>query len=115
MLVVDDNRDAAELIATGLRKFGYETAAAFDAVNAMELAHTLKPTLAILDLGLPLVDGLGLSHSIRQSMQGNAPRFIALTGYAQEADRQKSHEHGFEVHLIKPIQLNELIAAIERR
>jgi PAS domain S-box-containing protein len=110
VLVVDDNEDAAETIASVLREHRFEVAVAHDGPSALRTAEAFRPTICILDIGLPVMDGYELAQRLRQSHAvPTGTRFVALTGYGQDADRQRSKEAGFDVHLVKPIRLDTLL------
>ena len=108
VLVVDDNRDAAESLATLLRLFGAETRTAHDGVTGLETFRAFSPAVAFLDLGLPGLDGCELARRIRREPGGAAALLVALTGWGQEEDRRRSAEAGFDHHLIKPVDLGVL-------
>jgi len=108
ILVVDDNEDAADLLAFALIQRGYETRVAHDAPTALRVAAELLPDVAFLDIGLPLVDGYELASQLRQIPGLECVRLIALTGYGQESDRQRSHAAGFRHHLVKPVHLSTI-------
>jgi CheY-like chemotaxis protein len=109
VLVVDDNCDAADSIAELLTEFGYEVAVAYDGPTALTVADTFKPHTCVLDIGLPVMDGYELARLLRQSDE-RLPglRLIAITGYGQDTDRHRSTEAGFDAHLVKPVQIDEL-------
>jgi CheY-like chemotaxis protein len=111
VLLVDDNEDAAELLAMALRDAGYRVELAFDGAQALERAAAFSPQLAILDIGLPVMDGYELASRLRETHE--ALRLIALTGYGQEHDREKSRRAGFDAHLVKPVELEVLLAALD--
>jgi PAS domain S-box-containing protein len=114
VLVVDDNEDAAEMLAGALVQIGYDVAVAHDAPSALERAREFDPEVALLDIGLPVVDGYELAERLR--LQSNGTRtlaLIAVTGYGQEADRIRSDRAGFERHLVKPIDLHQLAVTLE--
>jgi signal transduction histidine kinase/CheY-like chemotaxis protein len=115
VLVVDDNDDAAELIAVALATKGHETATASDGPSALEAVTWFKPHVAVLDIGLPAMDGFELGRRIRELPELGAVRLIAVTGYGQDSDRQRSRAAGFDAHLLKPIQISELYDAIHGR
>lgn len=115
VLVVDDNEDAAELIAVALATGGYETAVALDGPKALETAAWFRPHAAVLDLGLPVMDGLELAARMRQTPDLAGVRLVAVTGYGADGDRQRTREAGFDAHLLKPIEMADLEAAIEGR
>jgi PAS domain S-box-containing protein len=111
VLVVDDNEDAADMLAEALQAEGHVVQVAHDAAEALSMAFAFGPEIAVLDLGLPVMDGYELAARIRSD--GRALRLIAVTGYGQETDRERSRAAGFERHLVKPIELSELLAALE--
>jgi signal transduction histidine kinase/CheY-like chemotaxis protein len=103
VLIVDDNKDAAEWLATLLSLSGHETHVALDGDQAVKAAQRLLPDAVLLDIGLPRVDGYEVCRRIRQQPWGRALMIVALTGWGQEEDRQKSREAGFNTHLVKPV------------
>lgn len=114
IMVVDDNADAAETLVTLLRLCGHEACAAGDAQGALQLAPAFNAQVYILDIGLPGIDGYELAGKLREQA-GPAPvTFIALTGYGQDSDRERSTRAGFDVHLLKPADLPQLQRALER-
>jgi CheY-like chemotaxis protein len=113
ILVVDDNVDAAEMICELLRVDGHEVAMAHDGLSAMSRLEGFRPDVAILDLGLPVMDGYDLARRITAALSDGECRLIALTGYARRADRQRSSEAGFHDHLVKPVTLERLSRAME--
>lgn len=110
VLVVDDNSDAADTIASTLSALGYQTAVAYDGPRALEEARRFDPDVAVLDIGLPVMDGYELARHLRERYE--ALRLIALTGYGQERDRRHALEAGFAQHLVKPVELPALVSAI---
>ncbi|HEY8943275.1 MAG TPA: ATP-binding protein [Polyangiaceae bacterium] len=109
VLVVDDNEDAANMLATALRDLGYRVEVAHDGPTALRKAKTFEPTIALLDIGLPVMDGYELARRLRQeSAAPGSLRLIAVTGYGQDSDRQRSADAGFLEHLIKPVDLAAL-------
>ncbi len=114
ILIVDDNVDALELLKETLDAAGHETVTATDAPSALHLAKTFAPQIAILDIGLPVVDGYELAAELL-ALGVQAPSWLfALTGYGQSADRARSREAGFDAHLVKPVDVSELLAIIEK-
>lgn len=114
-LVVDDNEDAAVLLGELLSDFGYDVRTAYDAPTALEIVQTFVPDVAILDIGLPLIDGYDLASRLRADLGVRTPHLIALSGYAELGARDKSRQAGFVAHLVKPIdprRLLEMIAEI---
>jgi DNA-binding response OmpR family regulator len=113
VLVVDDDHDAAELLEEALVELGYSVQVAYDAASALQVAHTFHPDTALVDIGLPDMDGFELGRRLRDAEQVlGALRLVAITGYGRASDRVRSHEAGFDLHLVKPIALDELNGAV---
>jgi PAS domain S-box-containing protein len=114
ILIVDDNTDAAETLAELLQVDGHDLRVAHDGPRALTIAEQFRPEIALLDIGLPVMDGYELAGKLR-SLLGDEPlRLIAVTGYGQESDRLRARDAGFHEHLVKPIDIdrvNALIAA----
>ncbi|MBA2263093.1 MAG: response regulator [Chloroflexi bacterium] len=108
VLVVDDNRDAANSLSELLRVDGYETRVAHDGAAAVELAESWGPEVILLDIGLPRLDGYEAARRIRALERGSEIRLIAVTGWGQAEDRAKSAAAGFDHHLVKPVDLPTL-------
>ena len=115
VLVVDDNEDAATMLTVLLQKRGYETCTAFDGPGALGAVRAFEPDVAILDIGLPVMDGYELAEHLRERLASRPPRFIALTGYGQASDRRRTAEAGFEAHLVKPVDMRALEALLAGR
>jgi PAS domain S-box-containing protein len=111
VMLVDDNEDAVALLESALQTYGYDTRYALDGPAALELARSFTPEIAILDIGLPVMDGYELAQRLRE----RSPELpmIALTGYGQEDDVEKSKSAGFDRHLVKPVDLTRLRGAID--
>ena len=107
VLVVDDNRDAAQSMGFLLRAVGHEVLLAYDGLQAVETALVQNPDVVILDIGLPEIDGYQACRRIRE---GGLTRqlIIAMTGYGQEEDRRLSQEAGFDTHFVKPVSLSDI-------
>jgi len=103
ILVVDDNADAAASLAELLKLFGHETWTAGDGQEAIDIARTMLPDIVFLDLGMPRVDGIEAARRIRALPNVKQPLLVALTGWGQEADRQRTLQAGFDLHLVKPV------------
>ncbi len=114
VLVVDDNEDAAELLAEALRLFGYTVDVAHDGPEALRAAAARPPDVALLDIGLPVMDGYELARRLRADPSLRAIKLVAITGYGQEADRQRAREAGFDVHLVKPVEIGALCRLLEK-
>ena len=109
VLVVDDNVDAAEMLSEALRAIGHVVETAEDGPTALRLAEKFHPEVAVLDIGLPVMDGYELAGHLRSTgKSGDAPRLIAVTGYGQPEDRARGVDAGFDAHLVKPIDLHVL-------
>jgi PAS domain S-box-containing protein len=103
VLLVEDNFDAAELLAECLQSFGHEVTVVHDGVAALEAAAREPPEVVLLDLGLPGMDGYEVARRLRQGSEG-APVLIAISGYGQDDDRRRSSAAGFSHHLTKPVE-----------
>jgi signal transduction histidine kinase/ActR/RegA family two-component response regulator len=113
ILVVDDNVDAAETLELLLGSLGHETAVAHDGVQALKLAVEFRPDLVLLDIGMPGMDGYEVARRLR-ALRSKAPlRIVAVTGWGQESDRQRSREAGFDLHLVKPVDAASLARALD--
>jgi PAS domain S-box-containing protein len=115
ILVVDDNEDGAALLATVLSASGHHPEAVHDPVTALTLAAEFRPAVAILDIGLPVMDGYELGARLRALPGLEQIRLIALTGYGQESDRERTRAAGFDEHLVKPVDVDALIAFLHAR
>jgi len=103
VLVVDDNVDAANSLAMALRMTGQRVRVAYDGETALSLAAEDPPEAVLLDLGMPGMDGYQVARRLRGEPGTRSSLIIALTGWGQDADRRKSHEAGFDHHLVKPV------------
>ena len=112
VLIVDDNVDAATSLSYVLSLAGYQTAVAHDGTHALELAETLRPSVVLLDIGLPSMSGHEVARRLRALPWGRELRLIAVTGWGHEKDRAKSLEAGFDSHLTKPIDPEVLLQQI---
>jgi CheY-like chemotaxis protein len=112
VLVVDDNVDAAEMLHALLARLGHEAAVAHDGAAALVVAGAFRPDIAVLDIGLPVMDGYELARRLRAQRGGDPLRLIAVTGYGQAADRMRAEAAGFDHHLIKPIAVESLVALL---
>jgi signal transduction histidine kinase len=111
VLVVDDNHDGAQVLAETLRELGYLVEIAHDGPSALEIAKRFRPQIALLDIGLPMMDGYELASQLREQAVPGI-RLVAVTGYGQETDRIRSAKAGFSAHLVKPVDLNVLSNAV---
>jgi signal transduction histidine kinase/ActR/RegA family two-component response regulator len=113
ILVVDDHHDAGDSLATLLRLLGHQVRVAYDGASGMEMARVFRPQVALLDIGMPGMDGIELGTRLRQEPEFEHLLMIALTGYGRDEDRQRSSDAGFNAHLVKPVDvamLNSLLA-----
>jgi CheY-like chemotaxis protein len=113
VLVVDDNMDSADMLVMLLQMFGHEAQAAYSGQTALETAVEYQPDFVLLDIGLPDMNGYEVARRLRQQPQTKQVRLIAMTGYGQDSDRQRSKEAGFDRHLVKPVdpqRLQDLLA-----
>ncbi len=114
ILIVDDNRDSAESLAILLQMLGHEVRLAYDGESALRVAKQFCPDIVLLDIGLPRLSGLEAARRIRLDLGLRDALLIAMTGYGQEEDKRRSREAGFNAHLVKPVDLSELKALLER-
>jgi two-component system, chemotaxis family, CheB/CheR fusion protein len=110
--VVDDNRDAAESLAQLLQLSGQETYLAHDGLEAVEAAATFRPDVVLLDIGLPKLNGYDAGRRMRETAWGKDMVMVALTGWGQDEDRQKSAGAGFDAHLVKPVDPETLMTLL---
>ena len=108
VLVVDDNRDAADSCGALLELSGHEVQTAYSAHDGYLLAEAFRPDVLLLDIGLPDVDGYALARRVRARYWGHDLTLVALTGWGQEADKSRAREAGFDHHLTKPVTFEQL-------
>ncbi|HYE88671.1 MAG TPA: response regulator [Vicinamibacterales bacterium] len=117
ILVVDDNHDSALSLAMMLSIMGHETHTAHDGESAVATAESFLPDVVLLDIGLPKLNGYEVAHRIRERAWGASMFLIAVTGWGQEEDRQRSSEVGLNVHMVKPVEpsaLEKLLSELAR-
>jgi CheY-like chemotaxis protein/anti-sigma regulatory factor (Ser/Thr protein kinase) len=115
VLVVDDNQDAADMLGALLRNAGFEVDVAYDGPAALAAADIARPDVAILDIGLPTMDGYELARKLRERTGDRPPRLVALTGYGHTEAKERSRAAGFAAHIVKPVdthRLRELVEAL---
>ena len=115
VLIVDDNHDAAQMLASALRLHGLAIKIATDGPEALRVAREFRPQVALLDLGLPVMDGYELASQMRALAETATATLIAVTGYGEEADRRRTEAAGFAAHLVKPVDIADLLQAISAR
>jgi two-component system, sensor histidine kinase len=108
VLLVEDNQDGREALATLLGIWNFEVISAEDGLQALELSEENHPDIAILDIGLPGLDGYEVARRLRERDEAQPYHLIALTGYGQPKDRAKALAAGFDMHLVKPVDPSEL-------
>jgi CheY-like chemotaxis protein len=114
ILVVDDNRSNAQSLELLLRALGQDVYTAFDGPEALEMARKYQPEVILLDIGLPIMDGYEVVRLCRKDPKLEVLTVVAMTGYGQDSDRQRSHEAGFDAHLVKPVDVDELRHLLKR-
>ena len=113
VLVVDDNRDAATTLAMLLELAGHSTRVAHDGQRALATAEVFEADVGVLDIGMPGMSGLDLARRLRASPEHRGTVLIALTGWGQPADRRATALAGFDRHLVKPVNPDELLRVID--
>lgn len=113
VLIVDDHRDAADLLSELLATQGYDTRAAYDGYMALDAAMAFEPQIVILDLGMPRFSGDEVAPMLRQVSKLKHAYIIALTSWGDAASRALTRRAGFNMHLAKPLRLPELLSALE--
>jgi PAS domain S-box-containing protein len=113
VLLVDDNVDAMEMMAFLLAEMGYDATTTADATHIIELALDRKPDVIVLDIGLPNVDGYEVARMLKRQPELRSIRLVAHTGYGSPEDRRKAQEAGFDAHLVKPAELDDLERALQ--
>jgi signal transduction histidine kinase/ActR/RegA family two-component response regulator len=108
ILVVEDNEDARDTLCSILEEWGHQVDAAADGLAGVEHACSSLPDVALVDIGLPLLDGFEVARQLHERLDGTCPRLIAMTGYGQPGDRQRAEEAGFDLHLVKPVDMAQL-------
>ncbi len=103
VVVVDDNQDAANVLALTLKLLGNDVRTAYDGFAAIELAESFRPHAMLLDIGMPRMDGYETARRLRRLPSNPSIILLALTGWGQEEDRRNAHEAGFDHHLVKPV------------
>jgi two-component system CheB/CheR fusion protein len=114
IVVIEDNEDSRELLCQLLVLSGFECRGAEDGLKGLALIDELRPDLAIVDVGLPGIDGFEVARRIRTNPKHAEIRLIALTGYGQRSDQETALAAGFDVHLVKPVQPDRLAMMLMR-
>jgi CheY-like chemotaxis protein len=111
ILVVDDNADAADMVALLLQSVGYRVAIAHEGRTAVELAKALRPDVVVLDIGMPGIDGFETARRLRRTTADS--KLIAVTAYGGDDHRRRGADAGFDFYLVKPVSFDALARAIE--
>jgi DNA-binding response OmpR family regulator len=117
VLVTDDNRDCADTIAMILRSAGHEVLVFYEGKPALDAAEAFQPDAAVLDIGLPGLNGYDLARGLRERMGSTGLLLVAMTGWGQEEDVRNARAAGFDFHLVKPVEphrLLEILAQVQR-
>ncbi|HEU4620857.1 MAG TPA: response regulator [Burkholderiaceae bacterium] len=115
VLLVDDNRDAADSLAQILKFDGHTVEVAYDGAMALEAVARFNPDVVLLDIGLPGLNGYEVARRIRASEGGRRIRLIAITGWGQATDERNAYDAGFDTHMVKPVDYDELAAHLAPR
>lgn len=113
VLVVDDNVDAAEVLATLLRHLGHEVHVVHDGAQALTVADGFRPEVILLDIGMPGMNGFEVARRLQERKRTPRPLVVALTGWGRPADEARSREAGFDLHLVKPVEEEQLRQLLE--
>jgi DNA-binding response OmpR family regulator len=108
VLIADDDRHLLDLLVIAIRKLGYDVVSAADGEQALELARTTAPDLAVIDVSMPIVDGLELTRLLKADPETARTKIMLLTAFAQDVDREKGFEAGADDYMTKPFQLDEM-------
>lgn len=109
ILVVDDNADVADMTTYVLQAYGFSVKAAYGGPEGIEVAHSFRPTLIFLDIGMPEMDGFQVAQAIRADKVLRSVKLVALTAWGDDASRLKVRAAGFDLHLVKPADVNSLL------
>ncbi len=112
VLVVDDNREAADVLAEMLGLCGYEAMPAYDGPSALEVAHRFQPDAILLDIGMPGMDGLTVAATLRGQAKFTQTRVVALTAWGDAQMRERTRRAGFDTHVVKPAALETIVMAL---
>ncbi len=113
VLLIEDNDDGREMMATMLGSFGYPVLQAADGIEGVRVALAERPAVALVDIGLPGIDGYEVARRLRRDAATRAIRLIALTGYGLAEDQRRVLDAGFDLHLVKPVDLEALLAQLD--
>ena len=112
VLIVDDDADMVDLLSTLVKLEGHDTEVAYDAIEALTKAEAFRPDMALLDIGLPGMNGYELAKTLRTNPQLSGTRLVAVTGYGEAVDYQRSLAAGFDSHVVKPLGVTGLVSIL---
>jgi len=115
VLVVDDNADAAGMLALLLRRAGHTVDLAYSGASAMAAARAHKPEAILLDIGMPRMDGLKVARQFREQPETKDCLIVAVTGHGGEEDRERTKQAGFDHHLVKPVKPEQILELLGRQ
>jgi CheY-like chemotaxis protein len=115
VLIVEDNRDAGEMYRILIEMCGHEVLVAEDGAKGLELLKSAQPDIALVDIGLPGMDGYEIARRFRAEPEGGRVLLVALTGYGSSSDRARSRQAGFDLHLLKPVDPQALQSLLDGR
>ena len=115
VLIADDNLDAAEVLSSLLEAMGHDVRVAHDGVEALAVGAAFEPEVVLLDLGMPVMDGLETARQMRQQPWGQRATLVAVTGWGQQRDRERTTEAGFDAHFVKPLTELDLLQVLAQR
>jgi len=116
VLIVEDNDDARETLRRMLELEGHRVRVASDGLAGLDAVRDATPEIALIDIGLPGMDGYELARRIRSEVDGaRRPYLVAITGYGLPEDRARTRESGFDLHLVKPVEAAELAEVLAKR
>jgi CheY-like chemotaxis protein len=108
VLIVEDNHDAADSLATVLRAWGHEVRVAYDGLEALCAIETFSPDVVLADIGLPGLDGFGLAEKLRRKPETKNAVLIAVTAYSDPVSRRRARAAGMKKHFVKPVDLGQM-------
>jgi CheY-like chemotaxis protein len=115
VLIIEDNEDGREMMAAMLGTYGYPVEQAVDGIDGVQKAAARLPDVALVDIGLPGIDGYEVARRLRKNADTSRIRLIALTGYGLAEDQRRVLEAGFDLHLVKPVDIRQLLEALGER
>jgi CheY-like chemotaxis protein len=115
VLIVEDNQDAGEMYRTLIELYGHEVLVAENGTRGLEILKSARPDIALVDIGLPGMDGYEIARRFRAEPDGNQVYLVALTGYGSSTDVDRSRQAGFDLHLLKPVDPQQLKSLLDSR